>query len=275
MNKITDNKPVYILDKELTFNESERSITHYISTETVNRYGYILKNSGMNELNFRKNPIVLWEHIRDSFLDIASPSELVIGKSLWCRDDSYGVLAKTQFNKTELGDDIMNANKDGYLNSWSLSWNSRSMSDADIEMIGDIMAVLKWELIEYSSVVIPANPDCVNEMLKFSKSLTFKNIITKENLIIEFKKSLKANEDKIILLETQIKDLNNLSVPEQKDYSTEINKNIQELKNYFHSQLFEIVGRMGKLSDGITKNVLSQVPEIVTGAIRKHIGKVD
>jgi hypothetical protein len=273
MDKIKNFNPIYTLDKELTFNESERSITHYISSEAVNRYGYILKNSGMDDSKY--NGTVLWEHNRDSFFGIAKPSDLVIGKSLYRKNDGYGILAKTQFSKTDLADDVMYANKSGDLNSWSLSWDSRNVKDEDIEMVGKTMCVNKWGLLEYSSVVIPANPDCINQMLGYSKSLIFKSLLSGESVINELKKSLKENADKIELLESKILTLESLSVPEQKDYSIEIKNSITELKNQFNSQLFEIVGRMQGLNDNITKNILSQVPAIVTGAIRKYIGKVD
>lgn len=273
MDKITESKPIYTLDKDLTFNESERSITHYISSESVNRYGYILKNSGMD--NSKYNGTVLWEHNRDSFFGIAKPSDLVIGKSLYQKNDGYGILAKTQFHKSDLAEDVMTANKEGFLNSWSLSWDSRNVKDEDIEMVGDVMCVNKWGLLEYSSVVIPANPDCINQMLSMSKSLTFKSILSSETIIETLKNSIKENSDKILLLENKILSLESLSVPEQKDYSIEINNSISELKNQFNNKLFEIVGRMQNLSDGITKNILSQIPSIVTGAIRKYIGKVD
>lgn len=273
MEKIIENKPIYTLDKDLTFNESERSITHYISTESVNRYGYILKNSGMD--NSKYNGTVLWEHNRDSFFGIAKPSDLVIGKSLYQKNDGYGILAKTQFHKTELADDVMNANREGFINSWSLSWDSRNVKDEDIEMVGDVMAVKNWKLLEYSSVIIPANPDCINQMLSMSKSLTFKSLLTSEHVINELKNSLKENSDKILLLENKILSLESLSVPEQKDYSIEIKNSISELNKQLNAKLFEIVGRMQNLSDGITKNILSQIPSIVTGAIRKYVGKVD
>lgn len=273
MDKIKHYNPIYTLDKELTFNESERSITHYISTEAVNRYGYILKNSGMDDSKY--NGTVLWEHNRGSFFGIGKPSDLVIGKSLYRKNDGYGIIAKTQFSKTDLGDDVMYANKSGDLNSWSLSWDSNNVNDDDIEMVGDVLCVNKWGLLEYSSVIIPANPDCINQMLGYSKSPLFKSLLSSENIMNELKKSLQENGDKIAILESKILSLESLSVPEQKDYSIEIKNSIAELKNQFNSQLFEIVGRMQNLSDSLSKNILLQVPAIVTGAIRKHIGKVD
>jgi len=273
MDKIKHNNPIYTLDKELTFNESERTITHYISSEAVNRYGYILKNSGMDDSKY--NGTVLWEHNRNAFFGIAKPSDLVIGNSLYRKNDGYGILAKTRFSKTDLGDDVMYANKSGDLNSWSLSWDSNNVKDEDIELVGDVLCVNKWGLLEYSSVIIPANPDCINQMLGYSKSPLFKSLLSSENIMNEFNKSLKENSDKIADLESKVLALQGLSVPEQKDYSIEIKNSINELKNQFNNQLFEIVGRMQNLGEGITKNILTQIPNLVTGAIRKHIGKVD
>jgi hypothetical protein len=45
----------------------------------------------------------------------------------------------------------------------------------------DYLCVEEWELLEYSSVPIPANPDAVNLMLKEVKSDKIKAIIEQEN----------------------------------------------------------------------------------------------
>lgn len=150
-----------------TFNEKERSITHYISTSTVDEYNDIVVPSGMDDTTFRA---VLWNHSYGiNWLNDMTPppSELVIGTSAWRKPDDRGVLAKTIFMDTVLGNDVMRFNAEGAINAWSIGYKTvEKLTNED----SDIRTILKWKLYEYSSVIFPANPDAENLMMKTAAS---------------------------------------------------------------------------------------------------------
>jgi HK97 family phage prohead protease len=147
---------------EKSFNDKERTITHYISTVTPDRFGDIVNPSGMDAENFRKNPIVLFGHSHNSRSN-------VIGKNIALFPDNFGVKAITKFADTPAGNDLYILNREGYLNAWSIGYIPKKIktqnSTSDKHTIS-YNIIDEWELLEYSSVVIPANPDALNLMLK-------------------------------------------------------------------------------------------------------------
>ncbi len=174
---------------EKSFNDKDMTLTHYISTVTPDRFGDIVNPFGMDADNYRKNPIVLFGHSHHS-------SGNVIGKNIGLFPDEFGVKAITKFADTPVGKDLYILNREGYLNAWSIGYipkkikshNSNSNDKKESYNIID-----EWELLEYSSVAIPANPDAINLMLKEIKS---------QEVIQEIKISLLQN--KIEMLEDKI-----------------------------------------------------------------------
>ncbi len=158
------------------FNDEERTIVHYITTKSVDRFMDIVYPEGMDDTDYRKNPIVLFAH--DS-------RKLTIGKNIWLKRDSKGILAKTQFADTELGRELYRLNRDGYLNAWSIGF---TIPEGGSEIIDGINHIKKWILLEYSNVPIPANPECLNLILKeFQLQNIKKEIKTKEEKMVEKK----------------------------------------------------------------------------------------
>ena len=170
------------------FNEKSRTIIHYISTAGADEFGEMLVPGGMDDSRFKA---VLWSHsLGLSLLDdrVPPPSELVIGKSLWRKAETDGVVACTEFANTPLGNDVMRFNAEGYINSWSVGWKPKGAKKFDPET--GFTVYPKWYLYEYSSVIIPANPDAINLMLKDAKSPGMKNILGREQEIIGLKNEL-------------------------------------------------------------------------------------
>src|SRR5438552_11172884 len=160
--------------KSSEFNEKERSIVHYISTKNVDAYNEIILPEGMDDSRFKA---VLWNHSYGISMfnpNVPPPSALVIGKSLWRVADDYGIKAKTKFADTPLGNDVMNFNKEGYINSWSIGFQPVKK---DKDEKSGITTISKWFLYEYSSVIFPANNESVNLMLKDCKDLSIKQAL--------------------------------------------------------------------------------------------------
>jgi HK97 family phage prohead protease len=151
---------------EKSFNDKEKTITHYISTVTPDRFGDIVNPFGMDADNYRKNPIVLFGHSHHSRGN-------VIGKNIALFPDDFGVKAITKFADTPAGNDLYLLNREGYLNAWSIGYIPKKIKTQNTttnNQSGTYNIIDEWELLEYSSVVIPANPDALNLMLKEIKS---------------------------------------------------------------------------------------------------------
>lgn len=160
------------------FNDDDRTIVHYISTKIVDRFGDIVYPEGMDDSDYRKNPIVLFAH--DS-------RKLTIGKNIWLKRNSKGIVAKTQFADTDLGRQLYKLNRDGFLNAWSIGF---TIPEGGSEIINGINHIKKWILLEYSNVPIPANPECLNLILKdFGNNFLSNKIKLKEEKMEEKKKT--------------------------------------------------------------------------------------
>jgi HK97 family phage prohead protease len=151
---------------EKSFNDKDMTITHYISTVTPDRFGDIVNPFGMDADNFRKNPIVLFGHSHNTRGNI-------IGKNIALFPDDFGVKAITKFADTSAGKDLYILNKEGFLNAWSIGFipkKTKTQSTTINNQPGTYNIIDEWELLEYSSVAIPANPDALNLMVKEIKS---------------------------------------------------------------------------------------------------------
>jgi HK97 family phage prohead protease len=209
-------------EKKLDVNE--RSVTHYISKKTLDRGGDIVLPDSIDDKNYKKNPIVLFNHNGD----------LPVGKSLWRKSDGDGVLAKTQFATTPLADDVYQLNKEGVLNAWSIGFIPRKWEFNEKDRVTTFTDI---ELLEYSSVSVPMNQDAVTEALKMVKTIEVKEVLNKQieetkmiQEIQSFKKELKDLRDLYnqLLELTSKTELEDLEKAERK--ILELEKEIQLIK---------------------------------------------
>ena len=156
--------------KEIDINAM--TITHYISTSTPDRYREIMNPKGCNFEEYRKNPVVFFGH-RSRDLPIARNEKIII--------DDFGVLAVTKFDTSDFAKEVFRLNSEGFLNSWSIGFIPKTFKNKKVKNENgeqEYTYIDEWELMEYSSVPIPANPDAVNLMLKEVKDERIKEIIT-------------------------------------------------------------------------------------------------
>jgi len=187
---------------EKSFNDKDMTITHYISTVTPDRFGDIVNPYGMDAENYRKNPIVLFGHSHAARGNI-------IGKNIALLPDDFGVKAITKFADTPAGKDLYLLNKEGFLNAWSIGFipkKTKIQNTTVNNQPGTYNIIDEWELLEYSSVPIPANPDALNLMYKELKST---EVIQELNFALlksgfeELKKYSSSLKEKIDLIETK------------------------------------------------------------------------
>lgn len=191
-----EHKSFTIKSKIDKANDEQLQITHYISTTTKDRYGDVVNPKGFNENNFRKNPIVLFGH---------DGHRIPIAKNLWLKSEEKGVLALTQFDNSPIGKDMYRLNKEGFLNAWSIGFipnkqYQKEEKDNDGKIVDKYNYIDEWELLEYSSVPIPANPDCINLMFKDIQSPQLKEIFQYYELQEKVKLLEMAKDESLNLL---------------------------------------------------------------------------
>lgn len=162
-------KTLTLVERSWEFDEGERAEVGYISTAGIDRDAEILLPSGCDLSQFRKAPQVLWGH------DYNAPP---IGKAIWVKPDSKkspaGILAKTVYATTARAEEIWQLVKGGFLKTFSVGFvpiKSVIQGAADWDKTCDKLTeqgydfnrekvkriYLKWILLEYSKVSVPAN----------------------------------------------------------------------------------------------------------------------
>ncbi len=275
-DNIIENMEIKSWQSDLIFNkefdDNERTIIHYITTETPDRYGDIVIARGMDDKNYSKNPVVFFNH------DPYKP----VGKSLWRKPDDGFVISKTQFSKTDFANDIYTLHKEGVLNAWSIGF--RPKKDKIERLPEGGFKFNEWELIEYSSVGIPAQPEAVD----IAKSIV-KSYIMKDQ-IFAIEQSLFIDK-KIKEIENELKELAELKtdIEKYKEISKFVNEFIENKKVMLEAlrelderlKLIELfieseTNKAFKSQPEIVVNPMNlqkQIQEAIDGAIRRIMGK--
>lgn len=167
-------------------NDQDYQLTHYITTDRVDRYGDIVVPNGYlkYEETYRKNAVIFFGHDSRSF---------PIGMNLWLKPETHGVVALSQFDKgSDKAKEVYRLNKEGFLTSYSIGFIPMVETlKEDSEGIKRNF-IEEWEILEYSSVPIPANPDAINLALKECRNGDIKGILEKENEMSIFRNDMNA-----------------------------------------------------------------------------------
>lgn len=146
---------------DLDIKKDERCVIAAISTDAIDRSGEVVLPRGIEKDSYRKNPVVLWAH------DYRIPP---IGKALWVKTSQNGrqLISKTQFNTTELGEQIFELYSKGHMNAFSIGFIAKEYSapsvkeiEARPELEGCRLIIRKSSLLEYSAVPVPCNPEAL------------------------------------------------------------------------------------------------------------------
>ena len=174
------------------YDDKEQVIIHSITSFTVDRDGEVIIPKGAKIENFRKNPVVLFAH------DYKSPP---IGKniSLEIKDDE--IIAKTQFADTQLGRELYQLYKEGFMSAWSVGFIPVKESDRKVLEGQKGKTYEEWELLEYSAVPVPSNPEALTiarskglKVEEIEKYLEVKDEMELKG-VIPYKETPKAPED--------------------------------------------------------------------------------
>ena len=134
------------------YDEAERTITMCGSTETADRVGDVVKMAGVDLENYKKNPIILFNH------DYDKP----IGKALDVQVIDSKLIFKIQFADTDFGREIYYLLKNGYMNASSIGFIGKEYEPNDFGGL----TFTKIELLELSIVSVPCNPSAIVQLRK-------------------------------------------------------------------------------------------------------------
>ena len=141
-------------------NADRREVMHTITTMSTDRIGDIVEPSGAQVDSFMRNPVVMVDH------DYRVQN--IVGRAVSLDVTKDAITARTQFtDSTPVARDAWNLVKAGMARAWSIGFKP-----VKHEAIKDKKGLLKgfrftqWELLEYSLVAIPMNPDAVMEAVR-------------------------------------------------------------------------------------------------------------
>ncbi|NOR27584.1 MAG: HK97 family phage prohead protease [Lutibacter sp.] len=196
---MVENKKVFVVAEKKEVNDEERSVVCYASTETVDRHGEMILASAWTEKgmeDYRKNPVILLNH------DYYS---LPVGKSMWQKVDSKGLIFKIQFADTDTGNELYKLYSTGMMNSFSVGFralerydNEKEQKYADKNGKVPHTVYTECELYELSCVTIPANQDA--NIIRSFKS--FIDTDFKSDELIKFAAEIKSSEKYIEITKT-------------------------------------------------------------------------
>jgi HK97 family phage prohead protease len=136
----------------------------YVSTEGVDRVGDIIRAKGWDIANFKKTGApVLWGH------DYSQPP---IGKAVEMEVQRKGLWSVTRFHeKTQMSRDLAMLARDGDMRAWSVGFNPMEAPEMRKDDKGNFLGYIfnKSELLEYSLVAVPANPEAVSKAVSLAR----------------------------------------------------------------------------------------------------------
>ena len=175
----------------------ERSVLFTISKEVVDRDGDILRASGVDFSNYMKNPV---------FLSFHNSREFPLGKvtKFWVEGNEVKAIVyfptleelstdpNNASEKAKLVDFCYHCYKTGMLNAVSVGFIPIEWIETD-----NGYDILKWELLEFSAVAVPANQDAIAQAVKSFGNDFAKSFITEEKSGRKISAQTRAILDKI------------------------------------------------------------------------------
>lgn len=180
-------KTFTLVEKAWDFDEGERAEIGYVSTIDIDRDKEIMLPSGCDLRQFNLAKQVLWGH------DYNLPP---IGRAQWIKLDKkkspYGILAKTEYAKTDRAEEIWQLVKGGFLKTfsvgfipvksvrqgaddWDKTCDKLKSEGYDFDRTKVARIYTKWILLEYSKVSVASDPyaltQAVAKGMKLSEDL--------------------------------------------------------------------------------------------------------
>ena len=132
-------------------NDPSRQRQFVVSTDDIDRDGDVVSQAGWQLQNYRKNPVVLWAHDYSS-LPIAKCVSIGVGTA--------GLSAVAEFALHPMAQQVLDLIDGGFLNATSVGF--RPMASEPLATGGQKFT--QCELLEFSVVPVPANPQALQVM---------------------------------------------------------------------------------------------------------------
>ena len=270
-----------IFDSEIkTIDAAESTLTAYITTNGRDRMDEVVEPGGVDLKNYRKNPVVLFAH------DHYNPP---IGKALWTKKDDKGIIAKVKFASTDFAQEIFTLFKEGIMNAFSIGFMPKEWVDGDGGK-KPRRTFTKSEMIEFSAVPVPANPEALTLALqKGLISETTKDFFTKDDELEEDKPKEEPKEEKpeeekpeekpeeeaedkgldALIAENELISERNIALREELSAK---NEEIAILKFKLFQKLKKPDEKL--VSEMAGEDLAKKMGEVLTGVIRNVTGKV-
>lgn len=144
-------------------------MTFTLSTEAVNSYRFITKTDGIDLTEFKRNPVMLFDH----------NTSLVLGKWENIRKEGGKLLADAVFDKKDpFALQVRSKIEQGFLKATSIGfnidWDTATLS-------GGITTINNSALLEASIVAIPANKEAQLVQLSQAQNQQLQQLLNKQN----------------------------------------------------------------------------------------------
>lgn len=139
----------------------EGIIEAYVATEDTDRDDEILSIKGLDTKNYLKNPVVLFAHDY-------SRAPIAKAEKLTKREDGLFARMKFAIAESDFAREVYNLYKGGYLNAFSIGFIPKEV---------DGNTYTKSEMLEFSAVPVPANPNAL--LTAKSKGVISEKTLTK------------------------------------------------------------------------------------------------
>ena len=150
---------------EKAVSDGARRVRFVASDETVDRYGDIIRASGWQLDNFRKNPVLLFGH---------QSGQLPVGKVDPIAVEGTRLIAHAEFTPegmSDFADTVWAMVDQGFVQAASVGFlplATNPIFDADKNLTG--FEFIAQELLELSVVTVPANPNALQLARSFALS---------------------------------------------------------------------------------------------------------
>lgn len=243
----------YIVCSAVTKDLGEGVIEAIVSTDDLDRHGEVVNIEGMDLKNYKNNPVVMWAH------DYTIPP---IAKTTQIKKEKVGnktvlkAVMEFAIGISQLANEVYNLYKGGFMKAFSIGFIPEEM---------DGNTYTKSELLEYSAVPIPANPNALllakakgidtTILDRYTNSMKNTKILDKEvgdltlkNEIVEEKSASKETDSELLsqldeklnsFKEELIKELDPVQVKDINGGDKDINKSVLN-KEYSKEELFKM-----------------------------------
>ena len=143
----------FVCDEVKTIDKDRRLVDFVISTDAVDRMQDTISVDGWDLKAYKKNPVVLFAH------DNREPP---IGRAIRIGKKDGKLVARTEFTSREMnpfGYSIFLMYEGGFMKATSVGFRPLKFEMSEDEKRSGGIDFLKQELLEYSAVPVPANPE--------------------------------------------------------------------------------------------------------------------